>query len=319
MTPNKKALVIGASGQDGSLLCLSLLKKNYSVIGTTRNPNESAKNHLTLGIEKDLRVKSCDITDLINLRKLISQENPDQIYNLAAQSSVGRSFSNPSGAIESIANGTLNVLETCRQLKYSGKVFFAGSSEIFGNSDQAVNINHPQNPSSPYAIAKQTSFNLVKVYREIHRINCNTGVLFNHESPLRGNQFVTQKIISGAIKCSKNKNYKLELGNLGISRDWGWAEEYVEAIQILNNSDSNKDHIICTGKLTKLTDFLSIAFEKLDLNYKDHVVINKKNIRQTDIIQSFGNPEPFYDDFKWKASLKIDEIIEKLIEAKIPH
>ena len=309
--------MIGASGQDGSLLCLSLLKKNYNVIGTSRNSNDSLKNHLTLGIEKDLQVKSCDISDFLDLRKLISEQYPDEIYNLAAQSSVGRSFTDPSGTIESIAKGTLNLLETCKDLKYKGKVFFAGSSEIFGNTIKPANLDHSQNPMNPYAIAKQTSFNLVKLYRKVYGIKCNTGVLFNHESPLRSSHFVTQKIISGALECRKNKNYKLELGNIGISRDWGWAEEYVEAFQILNNSD--KDHVICTGKLTKLIDFISKTFEKFNLNYNDHVVINEKDIRQTDIAQSFGDPEPFYNEFKWKAKLNIDEIIQKLIDSKISH
>ena len=319
MTPTKKALVIGASGQDGSLLCLSLLKKNYSVVGTSRNSCISPKHHSTLGLEKDLILKTCNITDVLNLRKLISEEYPDEIYNLAAQSSVGKSFTNPSETIESIVNGTLNLLETCKELKYRGNIFFAGSSEIFGTTEVPATVNHSQNPSNPYAVAKQASFNLVKIYRQIHGLKCKTGILFNHESPFRGNQFVTQKIISSAINCLKDKNKKLELGNLGISRDWGWAEEYVEAIQIINNSNSSKDHVICTGKLTKLIDFVSITFEKLNLNYNEHLIINKNYIRQTDIVKSFGNPKPLFDELKWKAELNIDEIIEKLIEFKISH
>ena len=319
MTPTKKALVIGASGQDGSLLCLSLLKKNYSVVGTSRNSCISPKHHSTLGLEKDLILKTCNITDVLNLRKLISEEYPDEIYNLAAQSSVGKSFTNPSETIESIVNGTLNLLETCKELKYRGNIFFAGSSEIFGTTEVPATVNHSQNPSNPYAVAKQASFNLVKIYRQIHGLKCKTGILFNHESPFRGNQFVTQKIISSAINCLKDKNKKLELGNLGISRDWGWAEEYVEAIQIINNSNSSKDHVICTGKLTKLIDFVSITFEKLNLNYNEHLIINKNNIRQTDIVKSFGNPKPLFDELKWKAELNIDDIIEKLIEFKISH
>jgi len=319
LTPTKKALVIGASGQDGSLLCLSLLKKNYSVVGTSRNSCISPKHHSTLGLEKDLILKTCNITDVLNLRKLISEEYPDEIYNLAAQSSVGKSFTNPSETIESIVNGTLNLLETCKELKYRGNIFFAGSSEIFGTTEVPATVNHSQNPSNPYAVAKQASFNLVKIYRQIHGLKCKTGILFNHESPFRGNQFVTQKIISSAINCLKDKNKKLELGNLGISRDWGWAEEYVEAIQIINNSNSSKDHVICTGKLTKLIDFVSITFEKLNLNYNEHLIINKNYIRQTDIVKSFGNPKPLFDELKWKAELNINEIIEKLIEFKISH
>lgn len=317
MAPLKKALVIGSSGQDGSLLCFSLLKKNYCVIGTSRNLGKKAENYHSLGIEKDLEIKYCDLSNFKNLREIIVAENPDEIYNLAAQSSVGKSFRQPAETIESIVNGTLNLLEACKQIDYEGKLFFAGSSEIFGNTKVAANINHPQKPNSPYAIAKQTSLNLVKIYREIHNIKCNTGILFNHESPLRENKFVTQKIITGAIRCSKEKNYKLELGNLEISRDWGWAEEYVEAMQLITQSNTTKDHIICTGELTKLIDFISITFKKLNLNYNDHIIINRKNIRNADITQSFGDPEPFYNEFRWKAKLKIDEIIEKLIEDKV--
>ena len=272
-----------------------------------------------LGIDKDVKIQKCDINNYENVLRLISAENPDQIYNLAAQSSVGKSFSNPVDTIHSIVNGTLNILESCKKIQYEGNIFFAGSSEIFGQTEIAADISHKQNPTSPYAIAKQTSLNLVKLYREIHNIKCKTGILFNHESPLRGEHFVTHKIVSSAIQCKRNPNYKLELGNINISRDWGWAEEYVEAFQLMNSKNNDKDQIICTGKLTKLIDFISITFEKLGLNHNDHIIINQNNIRPKEINKSFGDPKPFYNKFKWKAEITINEIIDNLIEAKLKN
>ena len=317
MAPQKKVLIFGSSGQDGSLLCHSLIRKGYSVIGIRRNSTELAKNHYRLGIEKDLQIRECNLMDFQNLRQMIMNENPNEIYNLAAQSSVGKSFTNPRETIESIVNGTLNILEACKQIKYEGKLFFAGSSEIFGNTEIAADINHKQKPSSPYGIAKQTSFNLVKVYRNIHNLNCNTGILFNHESPLRGKNFVTHKIISGAVECYKNRNHKLKLGNLNIYRDWGWAEEYVEAIQLMNTEENDTDHVICSGRLTCLSDFIYMAFEKLGLNYEDHIIVCSDKVRKADIFKSFGDPQPFYKQFKWKAKLTINNIIDNLIEDQL--
>ena len=317
MADKKKALIIGCRGQDGSLLCKSLLKKNYCVIGMTRDSSKEISNHHLLGINHDIQIKECEITSLESLVKLISDEYPDQIYNLAAQSSVGKSFYNPSETIESIVNGTLNILEACRKINYNGTLFFAGSSEIFGNTEIAADINHRQYPISPYAIAKQTSLNLVKFYREIYNLRCYTGILFNHESPLRGKQFITSHIISGAIKCSKNRDHKLELGNLNIARDWGWAEEYMEAIQLMNTGRNKADHVICTGRLTSLVEFISMAFNKLSLNYQDHIIVSSEKVRKADIHNSFGDPKPFYDQFKWKAKLSISEIIDNLIEDQL--
>ena len=317
MPQKKKVLVFGSGGQDGSLLCSSLIKKNNSVIGVRRSSTKLCKNHCVLGIQNDLEIKECNLMDFQNLRQLIAIENPNEIYNLAAQSSVGKSFTNPIETIQSIANGTLNILEVCRQIKYEGTLFFAGSSEIFGNTEIAAGINHQQKPMSPYGIAKQTSFNLVKVYRELHNLKCQTGILFNHESPLREKNFITMKIISGAIECYKNRSHKVKLGNLNIYRDWGWAEEYVEAIQLMTMGNNNTDQIICSGRLTSLIEFISMTFEKLDLNYRDHIIISSENIRKSDIFKSFGDPKPFYDQFQWKAKLTISEIIDNLIEEQL--
>ena len=314
---SKKALVLGARGQDGALICKSLLRKNYEVIGLSKQnlaPSESLKK---LRIEKEVDLHVGDIKDEAIIKNLINKYQPKEIYNLAGQSSVGKSFLIPKETSESIINGTLNLLNVAKNLDFKGKIFFAGSSEMFGSTQNAANVNYRQNPISPYAISKQTSFNLVKFYRENFNLNCVTGVLFNHESQFRNAQFVTHKIIAGAISAKNNKNHKIKLGNINISRDWGWAEEYVEAMQVILNNGDNKDHVICTGQLTSLLEFINITYRKLNLNWEDHVLIDESLKRKNEISKNFGNPEPLEKSLKWKAKLRIDEIITKLLEQKM--
>ncbi len=317
----KISLVIGCSGQDGALLSLSLLKQGYEVIGTSRNIEErklsKLDNHSILGIEKDIRIENCDIKNFTKVAELVEKYKPNEIYNLAAQSSVGKSYIYPQETLTSIISITLNILEVARQIKYDGNLFFAGSSEIFGNTQTKATLEHKQLPSSPYAIAKQTSLNLVKMYRNLHNLKCVTGILFNHESPLRSESFVTQKIISEALLCAKNKSHQLRLGNINVERDWGWAEEYVEGIQLINRSLNLKDQIVCTGKLTKLEGFIQIVFETLNLNWKNHVICDKQFYRKGEIQKSYGDPSQMKNDLNWEAKVDLTTIIKKLIEFKI--
>jgi len=316
---SKTGLIFGCNGQDGSLISKSLLEKNYKVIGVSRQGQDTSTNHSSLGIDKDIETAKGDIKNFNFVQKLIAKYQPDEIYNLAAQSSVGESFKEPIITAESIINGTLNILEASRKLQFRGRIFFAGSSEMFGETRTAADINHIHKPNNPYSIGKQTSYQLVKFYRTTYNLKCITGVLFNHESTLRKENFVTQKIISGAIKCFKTKTHVLKLGNLDISRDWGWAEEYVEAMQIIARADSLKDHVICTGKSTKLKEFIQIVFNKLNMNWEDHVTYNKDLYRDTDIKISFGNPKPLEEDLNWKAKVSLEECINKLIDYKLKH
>ncbi len=274
-------------------------------------------NHEILGIAKDVKIEQGDITDFNTVQKLIDKYQPNEIYNFAAQSSVGKSFANPIETLDSIIQGTINILEVSKKLNYTGHLFFAGSSEIFGHTIKKADLGHSQKPANPYAIGKQASLNLVKIYREIHNLKCVTGILFNHESPLRNETFVTQKIISGAIHCLKNRNHKLELGNLNIARDWGWAPEYVEGVQIMTRSKLLKDQVICTGELTTLKKFIEITFTKLNLNWEDHVQSKKTLYRASDIEKSYGDPIPMHKDLNWKANVKIEELIEMLISSKL--
>ncbi len=313
----KTALIFGASGQDGSLISKSLLKKGFRVIGLSRlQTKQPIKNHLILGIEKEVEMIDGDIEKYSTISSLIEKYQPREIYNLAGQSSVGESFRHPRKTLKSIINGSHNILETCRKLDFKGSIFFAGSSEIFGNMKKPASIEDVHQPINPYAISKSTSFNLVKLYREVYGLKCMTGVLFNHESPLRKSSFVTQKIISGAIECKKGTTKVLKLGNLEIARDWGWAPEYVEAMQLIANSEMMNDQIICTGKLTTLKKFIEIAFKKLDLDWQEYVTSDKKLFRETEIENSCGDPSKIFKELGWKTKISVDSIIEKLIDFK---
>ena len=309
--------VFGCTGQDGSLICQSLLQKRFKVIGFSRKSNPNRKNHELLGISKDFEIHQIDLKNPKEIKQAIDRFHPSEIYNLGAQSSVGKSYSKPKETIDSIVKSTTNILEVARRNKFGSKIFFAGSSEMFGHTEKAADVSHIQKPLSPYAIAKQTSFNLVKLYREAYNIKCVTGVLFNHESPLRSDDFVIQKIINAAMNISKAKLDKIHLGNVDIIRDWGWASEYVEAMQLINNAQQQKDHVICTGISTKLRDIIEKIFEKFNLNYLDHIIISQKLIRPNEINQSFGNPKQLNNHLNWKSKKNIDQIVDNLISRNI--
>ena len=313
----KSALVLGATGQDGSLMCKSLLKRNYKVIGLSKIKCNHSLNHKKLGIEKEIEMQNGNIDNFKTIETLINKYMPDEIYNLAAQSSVGKSFTHPLETTKSIIDGTINILEVSKKTNFSGKIFFAGSSEIFGFTEEGASLKHIQRPINPYGIAKQASLNLVKIYRTNLGLKCVTGVLFNHESSLRSENFVTQKIISGAIKCQQNKNHQIQLGNINIERDWGCAEEYVEAMQIMTRSDNFQDQVICTGRSSKLKDFIQIVFRKLNLNWQDHITIDESLFRQSDILKSFGDPSKMSDDLNWKAKTTLEELINRMIDEQL--
>ena len=258
-----------------------------------------------------------DIQKYNDVVEAIDYSSTDEIYCLAAQSSVGNSFKNPLDTIKSNTLGTLNILEACRALNYQGRIFFAGSSEIFGHQVSPIDLESTMNPKSPYAISKHASQNLVTLYRESYDLKAITGILFNHESQYRDQRFITQKIIMGAIRSHYDKNYTLQIGNINIERDWGWAEEYVEAMQLITRANQFRDYIVCTGKKTSLKDFIEKVYDKLNLDWQEHVVVDKNLFRPNDIKVSWGNPDKLFNDLGWKATIFIDEIIDKLIEAKL--
>ena len=307
-------MVLGCTGQDGSILCKSLLRKNHKVIGVSRSKESNSMNLEKLNIEKDLERTNLNLLNQNEIEKIIDKFSPETIFNLSAQSSVGKSFTQPQDTFRSISLSTQNILEACRVTSFKNSIFFAGSSEIFGSCQNLITLQNPKKPVSPYGIAKTHSYELVKLYREVYNLNCKTGILFNHESILRSDQFVFSKIIQSAIKSSIDPSYKVNMGNLNIERDWGWAEDYIEAIKIIANSENNNDYLICSGKGYSLKSIAKKTFSKFNLKWEDHIQINSKFFRPTDIQKSIGNPGKLYRDHKWKASTDIDQIITKLID-----
>lgn len=314
----KKALIIGITGQDGAYLARHLLSKGYEVTGSSRDVMASSFNNLNaLGIRSQVKLISVSINDFRSVFNAIQSSAPDEIYNLAGQTSVGLSFDQPVEAIESIAIGTLNILEVIRLLSKPVRFYNAGSSECFGDTgDTPANEQTAFAPRSPYAVAKSTAKWLINSYRESYGLYACTGILFNHESPLRPERFVTQKIIAGAAKIKAGQLDKLQLGNLDISRDWGWAPEYVEAMWLMMQLDKPDDFVIATGRKESLKYFVAKSFEYFDLDWQKYVEIESSFFRPNEIVSSVGNPEKAIRVLGWKKPTDIDGVIKMMCAEK---
>jgi GDPmannose 4,6-dehydratase len=264
---SKHALICGISGQDGAYLAKWLLEKGYTVTGTSRNAVDSPFENLKrIGIFKRVNVISMDVGNFESVMATIKVVVPDEIYNLAAQSSVGLSFQKPVETLQSIAVGTLHILEAMRLAGCRTRFYSAGTSECFGNAEYApVTEDTPFNPCSPYAVAKVAAHHLVANYRDAYGIYACTGILFNHESPIRPEHYVSQKIVRTAVRIALGSKEKLHLGNLDINRDWGWAPEYVEAMWLMLQSDTPQDFVIATGQAVSLKYFVEKTFSYLGL------------------------------------------------------
>lgn len=314
----KKALIIGITGQDGAYLAKHLLEKGYEVMGSSRDVMASSFGNLqSLGIRDKLKLVSVSINDFRSVFNAIQLFNPDEIYNLAGQTSVGLSFDQPVEAIESIAIGTLNILEVIRLQNRPVRFYNAGSSECFGDTgDTAANEHTPFAPRSPYAVAKSTAKWLINSYRESYGLYACTGILFNHESPLRPERFVTQKIIAGAAKIKAGELSKLQLGNLDISRDWGWAPEYVQAMWLMMQLDKPDDFVIATGRKESLKYFVAKAFEYFDLDWQKYIEIEPGFFRPNEIVSSVGNPQKAIEILGWSKPTDIDGVIKMMCAAQ---
>ena len=314
----KNALIIGITGQDGAYLAQHLLTKGYLVTGSSRDVMASSFSNLNaLGIREHVKLISVSINDFRSVFNAIQSCDPDEIYNLAGQTSVGLSFEQPVEAIESIAIGTLNILEVIRVLGKTVRFYNAGSSECFGDTGTTpANEATPFAPRSPYAVAKSTAKWLINSYRESYGLYACTGILFNHESPLRPERFVTQKIVVGASKIKAGLMQKIELGNLDIFRDWGWAPEYVEAMWLMMQQDKPDDFVIATGRMEPLTYFVARAFEYFDLDWQEHVEINPAFFRPNEIQHSVGNPERAINLLNWAKPTDVDGVIQRMCAAQ---
>ncbi len=314
----KKALIIGITGQDGAYLAQHLLTKGYAITGSSRDVMASSfSNLMALGILERVQLISVSINDFRSVFNAIQTADPDEIYNLAGQTSVGLSFEQPVEAIESIAIGTLNILEVIRLLGKPVRFYNAGSSECFGDTGTVpAHENTPFAPRSPYAVAKSTAKWLINSYRESYGLYACTGILFNHESPLRPERFVTQKIVMGASKIKAGLFKKIQLGNLDIYRDWGWAPEYVHAMWLMMQYQEPRDFVIATGRMESLQSFCAKAFAYFDLDWQAHIEINPSFFRPNEIQHSVGNPQAAIDLLGWPTPTDIDGVIQRMCAAQ---
>ncbi|RMF20772.1 MAG: GDP-mannose 4,6-dehydratase [Cyanobacteria bacterium J083] len=314
----KTALICGVSGQDGAYLGKLLLEKGYTVFGTSRDAQISSFSNLArLGIRNQIKTESMALRDFRSVLQVLNKVQPDEIYNLAGQSSVGLSFEQPVETLESIATGTLNLLEAIRFTGAPIKFYNAGSSECFGDiGDQAADENTPFRPRSPYAVAKSAAFWEVANYREAYGIFACSGILFNHDSPLRPQRFVTQKIIAAACRIAEGSREKLRLGNVSIQRDWGWAPEYVEAMYLMLQHTQPDDYVIATGTSYPLQDFVAESFAAVGLDWQEWVITDASLLRPTDLAISKGNPTKAKKQLGWQAKYKMPQIVKMMIAAR---
>lgn len=315
----KKALIAGVTGQDGAYLARQLLREGYQVVGTSRDSQACNTSRLKrLGILQDVQLLSLAPNDFRSVLKTLTVVEPDEIYNLAGQTSVGLSFEQPVECMESIAGGTLNFLESLRYLRLPSRFFSAGSSECFGDTGpNPANEASAFQPRSPYAVAKSAAFWQVANYRQAYGIYCCTGVLANHESPLRPSRFVTQKIIAAVQAIKAGTEQHLRLGNLDIWRDWGWAPDYVQAMHLMLQQEIPADFIIATGKTNSLCDFVDMAFAAVGLSSSDYLQTDSSLLRPSDLKYSAMDPSRINAVLGWRASLGLQEIIERMMESSM--
>lgn len=311
----QKALICGISGQDGAYLAHFLLEKGYEVWGTSRDAQASTFDNLSrLGILDRVKTVSMAANDFRSVLQAISYSEPDEIYNLAGQSSVGLSFEQPAETLESIATGTLNLLEVIRFRGLPVRFYNAGSSECFGDiSGSAADEDSHFQPRSPYAVAKATAHWLVANYRNAYGLFACTGILFNHESPLRPPRFVTRKIIQAAVEISRGTKEQLILGNMGIQRDWGWSQEYVDAMWRMLQLDKPEDFVIATGESNSLEDFVATAFSEVGLNWRQYVIQDPKLFRPSEIRYNCGNAEKARRMLGWEAHMKMRDVVREMV------
>ncbi|MBN8462479.1 MAG: GDP-mannose 4,6-dehydratase [Dechloromonas sp.] len=313
---DRTALVCGITGQDGSYLAQLLLSKGYCVWGTSRDPNPVALSNLcALGTANLLRIIPMRPEDQYSVANAVAHCRPDEIYFLAGQSSVGLSFEQPGETIRSIVVGTLNILEACKGFNRPVRLFAAGSGECFGDTrNLPASEETPFNPGSPYAAAKASAYWLVKSYRDAYGLYACTGILFNHESPLRPASFVTRKIASAAKRIAAGSNEKLALGRMDIARDWGWAPEYVEAMWLMLQQENPEDFVIATGETHSLEDFVHASFTALGLDWHDHVYQEPSLFRPSDILVSVANPAKAKSHLGWSARTRMSQVVQMLID-----
>lgn len=319
----KKALVIGANGQDASYLIEFLLSKNYDVVGTIRR--NSVPESQTTRIEhltKNISLKYMDLTDTISVDSVIKDVQADEIYHLAAQSHVQISFELPKYTLDVNSGGTLAVLEATRRFSPHSRVYHAATSEMFGNScdsDKFQRESTPMIPVSPYGCAKLYAHNLCRNYRNAYGMFIASGILFNHESPRRGINFVTNKTVLGAVKIKLGLSDKLCLGNLDSYRDWGHAKDYVKAMWLMLQKESPKDYVISTGQTRSVKEMVKYVFDKLELDWQKYVIQDKKYFRAEELDYLRGDCSLAQKELGWKIDYSFEEMMDEMINYWMKH
>ena len=317
----KKALITGISGQDGSYLAEFLLSKDYEVHGLVRRVALEDETHRLWRLRnfKDkITLHSGSLESYASLVKIIEKIKPDEIYHLAAQSYVSYSFEDEFSTINTNVNGTHYVLSAVKEFSKKSKFYFAGSSEMFGKVEET-----PQNektrfhPRSAYGISKVTGFELTRNYREAYSINACTGILFNHESPRRGFEFVTRKISHSVARIKHGLQKKISLGNIDSKRDWGHAKDYVEAMWLMLNQGNNKDFVIGTGEQHSVREFAEKAFNFVNLNYKDYVKIDQKLIRPAEVDTLLADYSGAKKEFNWQPKISFENLVNEMVESDL--
>ena len=313
----KRALITGITGQDGSYLAERLLEKGYSVYGLVRRvafEDESHRMHRIASILDDVELIPGSLESFPSLYNAIRTSQPHEVYHLAAQSYVSNSFEDEFSTINTNINGTHNMLAVCRDLVPECRFYFAGTSEMFGRADEIPQTETTRfHPSSAYGISKVAGFELTRNYRENYNMFACSGILYNHESPRRGFEFVTRKITSHVAKIKYGLTDKLELGNLDAKRDWGHAKEYMEAVWQMLQEDHPKDYVICTGQLHTVRNFCREAFQYAGMDYNDYVVTNPKFFRKENAIL-IGNAERAKNAFGWQSKITFSDLVREMVD-----
>ncbi|HVT34890.1 MAG TPA: GDP-mannose 4,6-dehydratase [Nevskiaceae bacterium] len=313
-----RALICGVSGQDGAYLSRLLLDKGYTVYGSSRDASSASLTNLyRLGIRDRVQVESMSVMDFRSVLQVLQKVRPDEVYNLAGQSSVSLSFEQPVETFESISVGTLNLLEAIRFSNNAIRFYNAGSGECYGDTaGMAADEDTLFRPASPYAVAKSAAHWAVATYRQAYKLYACSGVLFNHESPLRPRRFVTRKIVDAACRIAAGEKLRLRLGNTQIVRDWGWAPEYVEAMWLLLQQPQPQDFLIATGASHSLEEFVQLAFAEVGLDWRQHVDSDPSLLRPSDHLRAYANPAKAQRLLGWQARYRMPDVVRMMVAAE---
>ena len=313
----KTAFITGIAGQDGSYLSEYLLEKGYRVTGIIRRNSVVEHQRDRISGLKDVEIKYGDLLDESSLQNALLEFQPDEIYNLAAQSHVRISSDIPQFTVQTNANGTLNLLESYRRVKPDARFYQASSSEMFGSSvdeDGFQRESTPMNPVSPYGCAKVFAYNITRHYREAHGLFISNGILFNHESPRRGSNFVTNKVVKTAVEIKKGISTRLEMGNLDSYRDWGHSYDYVRAMHKILTADETGDYVVATGETHSVRELCQYVFGKLDMNYEDFVFQNPKYLRPQELKYLRGDSTKIRTKLGWKPTYSFETLLDEMTE-----